>query len=156
MKYIITKAYNQGDWFNKDVALISITDKFKEKVKEIRDFLISAPVWLKESVEITQYNFGFVYFFDTTLIDDTEDVEFSADILTIEAWLANGGGKDSVLEINDLLNLHYIIGEVERIDTYCVVDWSGVSFKANNHYGDMEEMWTDPIPFDLILAYQLK
>ncbi len=152
-KYIITKAYNQGDWFNKDVALISITDKFKEKVKEIRDFLISAPVWLKESVEITQYNFGFVYFFDTTLIDDTEDEEFSADILTIEAWLANGGGKDSVLEINDLLNLHYIIGEVDAHYTKCIISSSGVSFHAQNKYGNEEEMWTDPIPFDLILNF---
>ena len=153
MKYIITQAYSQGDWFNKDVALISVTDKFKEKLVEIRDFIFSAPPDVFERVRVYQYNFGMVEFVDSTLIEDLEDDEINDDISTVEAWCVNGRGEDSEVEITDILNMHPIEGEVSGWYTYAVVSSSGVVFKANNKYGDMEEMWTDNIPFEMILNF---
>lgn len=153
MKYIITQAYSQGDWFNKDVALISVTNEFKDMLAEIRDYIYSAPLWIKYSVEITQRNFGFVDFFDSTLIEDLEDSEFSADISTVEAWCSNGGGKDSQVEITDILNLHPIIGEVEAYYPKCIISSYGVSFHSQNKHGYEEEIWTGLIPFELILNF---
>lgn len=153
MKYIITQAYGQGDLFNKDVALISIADKFKETLRIIKYYIISAPPDLFDYVKVTQYDFGFVDFFDSTLIEDLEDGELSADITTVDAWCANAVGKYSEVEITDILNLHPIIGEGKAYYPKCIVSSYGVSFHAQNKYGDEEEIWTDPIPFETILNF---
>lgn len=153
MKYIITKAYNQGDWFIKDFSLISVTDEFKNKLREIINYIKSAPSNIFDSVEVTEYNFGFLYFYDSTSIEYLEDAERNNDINTIEAWAVNGQGCDSVIEIENINNLICIEGEVSAYLPKCVVSSGGLSFYAQNKYGDEEEMWTDHIPFQTILNF---
>ncbi len=156
-KHIITQAYNQGDWFNKDVALISVTDKFKKKLKVIRDYIYSAPDELTDYVEVREYNFGFAGFYDSDLIEDLDDDEVNIDVNTVDAWAVYDSGLDTgrvdTVEIENISNLDCIEGEVNRYYTHCVVDSSGVYFVANNKYGDEEEMSTYPIPFETILNF---
>lgn len=148
-KYIITKAYNQGDWFNKDVALISITDKFKEKLKEIRDFINSAPESFRSNVDVSLYNAP-IYFYDSSEIDFDDDLV--RDVKVVSDFLESEEFNNCVV-IDDVANLSFMEGIVQRVDTLCVVDYGGVMLKAYNQYGDGEEMWTDPIDFEMILNF---
>jgi hypothetical protein len=149
-KFIITKACNQGDWFIKDFALIEITEPFKKEVREIKSFLETATDKYKDQVSIKLYWPTFIEFYDSTEIY-YEDDDVNIDVLAVEKWTDGVDNQTSTIEIENTLNLTELLGEVGRIDTACVVSNNGVRFKAWNEYG--EEMWTDLIPFDLILNF---
>ena len=149
-KYIITKAYNQGDWFNKDVALISISDEFKEKVIEIKNFINPAPKDFKRNVKVQIYNSN-IYFYDSGCIDFDDDL--MRDVKVVSDFLEAELEFYKCVVIDDINNLDFMEGEVQKRDTLCVVDVRRVVLKGYNCYGDGEEMWTDPIPFELILNF---
>jgi hypothetical protein len=155
MKYIITQAYSEGDWFNKDFCLIRINDAFKEEIKEIRSFINSAPEKYRNQVDITIYNIPFCNFYDSSLIEDLEDSELCPDIQQI---MSAGSGirgvyTDDYIDILNTDNLSCIEGEVKAYGIHAIVSDSGIAFKAWNKYGDEEEMWTDPIDFVTILDF---
>jgi len=156
MKHIITQAWSGGDWFNKDFALIRVTESFKEEIKEIRSFIDSAPEKYKTQVDITLYNVPFLNFYNSSLIEDLEDNQLCPDIQQIMAATGEyplDGFEDDYIDILNLDNLECIEGEVEARYQHCVVSSSGIQFKANNKYGDEEEMWTDPIDFEMLLNF---
>lgn len=153
MKYLITQAYNQGEWFNKDFAIIQITDKFKDEIKEIKSFIETAPDKYKDQVSMKLYWPTFIEFYDSGCIDydeeDSDDV--NTDLLAIKDWADLM--QTSSIEIENIVSLDYLLGEVERIETACIVSNNGVQFKAWNKYGDGEEMYTDYISFETILNF---
>lgn len=150
MKYIITNAYSEGDWFNKDFCLIRVTEAFKAEIKEIRTFIDQAPEKYKSQVDITIYNIPFLNFYDSSLIEDLEDSELCPDIqqiMSVESF------ADDYIDILNPDNLRCIEGEVKAWGEHCVVSSSGVAFKAWNKYGNEEEMWTESLDFETILNF---
>ena len=150
MKYIIVQAYNQGDWFTKDFALIRVTEAFKAEIKEIKSFIDTAPEKYRSQVDISIYNIPYLNFYDSSLIEDLEDDELCPDIqqiMSLESF------EDDYIDILNTDNLHCIEGEVTAWGGHCIVSSGGVEFKANNKYGDEEEMWTEPIDFEMILNF---
>jgi hypothetical protein len=156
MKYIITQAYNQGDWFTKDFALIRVNDAFKEEIKEIRSFIDSAPEKYRSQVDITIYNIPFCNFYDSSLIEDLEDSELCPDIqqiIIVAGEYPLDGFDDDYIDILNTDNLSCIEGQVKAYGIHAIVSESGVQFRAYNKYGDEEEMWTDAIDFVTILDF---
>lgn len=152
MKYIIVKASNKGEWFNKDVALISISDEFKERLIEVRKFISTSPAHIIHLTEVHQYNFGFIRFYDSFEIDSDSN-SFNDDIASVESWFTNSKKEYGTIEIKDIDNLAPITGDVEEYAPKCVIMSGGVYFSANNKYGDEEEMWTEFMYFDTLLNF---
>jgi len=137
MKHIITQAYNQGDWFTKDFALIRVTEAFKAEIKEIKSVIEQAPEKYRSYIDVTVYNIPFADFYDSNIIEDLEDSQLCPDIqqiLSLESF------TDDYIDILNTVNLCCIEGEVEAYSAHCLVSESGVQFKANNKYGDGEEI----------------
>ena len=154
MKYIITQAYNEGEWFIKDFALIKVSDEFKNDVKDIKAFIDTAPEKFKNQIDV-RVNRGLdLYFFDSSDLD-TSYLELNADIETIIASMNDGAGFDTdCIEIQDISNLTQLLGALEVLwAEHAEVDNGGICFKAYNKYGDGEEIWTDTLDLETILNF---
>lgn len=151
MKYIICSCYNEGDWFNKNVALVAISDELKDLVKLGQDYLDKAPGKIRDYIEVG-IPMSHLNTFNGFIAEDIEDYEVNEDIKKVYTWLVRE--EATYIEIEDISNLDVLIGEVERTECATLtLDKYGVVFSCRNKYGDMEEIYTNPIDVKAVFNY---
>ena len=143
MNYLITKASNQGEWFNIDYCILKIDDKLKGRIKKYIDFIESIKdIDIKRSIRFHLYNFCEFDFFEY-------NEEMTLPIIDKWSQSDNVGYKEIALpeDYDKFLD----IGEVYKREAYTMVLTSDFFYlRCYVKYGDNEEIYSVEIPVSVL------